>query len=281
MPSSAPIARPQAQAHLIIPSSSSSSSSSSNSTSSSNPNSNSNTNTTPTQAKRPKLGTKAWVEPATLPRADSAALEHPDASRIAGNAPLRAKQLALNTFAAYGVGDAQAFGHAAGRKVRFVRMDVGVGCDADADGNENANANASGRRKGRRAATPGRKESIEPNGHSASSATATVIAELIVDKSMVNGNGMMHGGCLAYLIDNCGSVPLIILGVVRGRNGVGVTQALNILFHAPAPLGSRLEIISTSLALGGRSMTSRCEILDKTTGRLVASAFINKMEPKL
>ncbi|KAL5478305.1 hypothetical protein ACEPAI_2489 [Sanghuangporus weigelae] len=267
-------------AHLIIPSSSSSSSSSSSPTATA----------TATAPKRTPLGTSAWVEPATLPRADGAALEHPDAARILGNAPLSAKQLALNTFAAYGVGDAHAFGHAAGRKVRFVRVDVGVGVGGDGDGDGDADADAdadadvasaSGRRSGRVGATHRRNKSIDPNGRSASSATATAVAELTVDKTMVNGNGMMHGGCTAYLIDNCGSVPLVVLGVVRGRNGVGVTQALNILFHAPAPLGSRLEIVSTSLALGGRSMTSRCEIFNKTTGRLVASAFINKMEPKL
>ncbi|KAL5514854.1 hypothetical protein ACEPAG_2170 [Sanghuangporus baumii] len=277
-------------AHLIVSSPSSSPSSSSSSSSSSNPKPTPTPTPTstpsPTAPKRPPLGTSAWVEPATLPRADITALEHPDASHILGNAPARAKQLALNTFAAYGVGDVDAFGHAAGRKVRFVRMDVSVGSGGDGDGGIGGE-DASARRRGRVGGTTRRNESIEPNGRSASSgsasATATVIAvaELTVDKTMVNGNGMMHGGCIAYLIDNCGSVPLVVLGVVKGRNGVGVTQALNILFHAPAPLGSRLEIVSTSLALGGRSMTSRCEIFNKTTGRLVASAFINKMEPKL
>lgn len=66
------------------------------------------------------------MEPSSLPPASQLTLEYPDASQIAGNAPFRAKQLALNTFASYGVGDAEAFGHAAGRKVRFVRIDVDI-----------------------------------------------------------------------------------------------------------------------------------------------------------
>lgn len=80
---------------------------------------------------------------------------------------------------------------------------------------------------------------------------------------MLNGAGMLHGGCVAYLIDkcvwsslslflqvtapipcsrssvymySCCSTPLVVLGLTTGTNGVGVTQALNILFHAPAPL---------------------------------------------
>ena len=38
--------------------------------------------------------------------------------------PRHAKQLALNVFASYGVGEADVFGHGAGREVRFVRMDA-------------------------------------------------------------------------------------------------------------------------------------------------------------
>ncbi|KAH8112374.1 hypothetical protein DFH11DRAFT_1785422 [Phellopilus nigrolimitatus] len=212
---------------------------------------------------QPKPTATPWVDPAALPRATPAALAFCDAAAIRGRAPARAKQLALNTFAAYGVGaDAAAFGHAAGRRVRFTAIDV-----EDAGGGEG-------------------------NTDTAKTRMVTVLAEVVVDKSMVNGNGMMHGGCIAYLIDKlrvppCGSTPLVVLGLLRGRNGVGVTQALNILYHAPAPIadpkfrGTTLEIVSTSLALGGRSMTARCEIFDKSTGRLVASAFINKMEPKL
>lgn len=112
---------------------------------------------------------------------------------------------------------------------------------------------------------------------------------------MLNGAGMLHGGCVAYLIDkwalnyraihesdtylrhSCCSTPLVVLGLVNHVNGVGVTQSMSIFFHAPAPMwaslieirvlhshyhysGTSLRIISTSIALGGRVMSSRCEV---------------------
>ena len=71
---------------------------------------------------------------------------------------------------------------------------------------------------------------------------------------MLNGAGMLHGGCLAYIVDkyvqlitllertnnlsptSCCSTPLVVLGLIQNVNGVGVTQSMNVLFHAPAPL---------------------------------------------
>ena len=74
---------------------------------------------------------------------------------------------------------------------------------------------------------------------------------------MLNGAGMLHGGCVAYLIDkwvlpsrdwcgflgrlilslrSCCSTPLVVLGLLQNVNGVGVTQGMNVLFHAPASL---------------------------------------------
>ncbi|KAG9226941.1 hypothetical protein CCMSSC00406_0003386 [Pleurotus cornucopiae] len=63
---------------------------------------------------------------------------------------------------------------------------------------------------------------------------ASTTAEIQVTRGMLNGAGMLHGGCVAYLVDNCCSTPLVVLGLMQGRNGVGVTQAMNVLFHSPA-----------------------------------------------
>ncbi|KAJ6617121.1 HotDog domain-containing protein [Mycena sp. CBHHK59/15] len=188
-------------------------------------------------SKRPH--TKAWVDPASLPR-DSGV----DVSSIAGNAPDYVKQLSCNTFYAYGVGEPESFGYAVGRATKFVEINI--------------------------------ERSMEKAGR----LEATTVAELAVTKHMLNGAGMLHGGCVTYLIDNCCSTPLVVLGVFQNINGVGVTQAMNVLFHAPASLGSQLRIISTSISMGGRVMTSRCEIVDKCSGRTVASAFLNKMQPQ-
>ncbi|EPQ51970.1 hypothetical protein GLOTRDRAFT_108013 [Gloeophyllum trabeum ATCC 11539] len=168
-----------------------------------------------------------------------------DASSIGGNAPEFVKQLNNNTFGAYGLGDQECFAYGVGKDLKFVEVDVE-----------------------RRPDKGGRME-------------ATTVAELEVTKNMLNGAGMLHGGCLAYLIDMCCATPSIVLGLIRKINGVGVTQAMNILYHSPAPPGSRLRIISTSITLGGRCMTSRCEVIDQRSGRLIASAFLNKMQPNM
>jgi len=161
-------------------------------------------------------------------------------AQVRGNAPDIVKRQCLNTFAAYGVGDDDCFASNVGKKVWFTTLDV----QAKGKGKE-----------------------------------ATTVAEVIVDKSMANGNGMLHGGCMTYIIDNCCSTPLVVLGLIIKRNGVGVTQSMNVLFHSPASIGMHLQITSTALSLGKQTMTARCEVTDKQTGRLVASAFLSKMQP--
>ncbi|KAF8740920.1 hypothetical protein AX14_006667 [Amanita brunnescens Koide BX004] len=199
-----------------------------------------------------QIPTELTSVPATSPSAserrkawvDPAALpDYGDTSDIGGNAPNYVKQLNNNTYMAYGVGSDECFGHRVGKTVKFVKVN------------------------------------IERNDKRQGRLSATTVAEVQVSKYMLNGAGMLHGGCVAYLVDNCCSTPLVVLGIIHDVNGVGVTQAMNVLFHAPAPLGTRLTITSTSIALGGRVMSSRCEILDRDTGRVIASAFLNKMQP--
>ncbi|KAG1752073.1 HotDog domain-containing protein [Suillus lakei] len=168
-----------------------------------------------------------------------------DASQIQGNVSPYVKQLILNTFIAYGAGDEHCFGHSVAKAVKFVDISA--------------------------------HESHEKQGRM----EATTVAEILVSKSMLNGAGMLHGGCLAFLIDNCCSTPLVALGLIQNINGVGVTQSMNIMFHSPAPVGSCLRIISTSIAMGGRIMSARCEVINKKTGGVVASAYLNKMQPTI
>ncbi|EIM87504.1 Thioesterase/thiol ester dehydrase-isomerase [Stereum hirsutum FP-91666 SS1] len=165
-----------------------------------------------------------------------------DISHVEGNVSNEIKQLVQNTFVAYGIGDDDCFAAAAGRQARFKEVRVS---------------------KKRLVAG---KEKVD----------CTTVWEAIVTKSMVNGAGMLHGGCIAYLADN---TPLLVLGFLQDVNGVGVTQGLSISYHSPAPIGTCLRIESNSIALGSRIMAARCEMTDKKTGRVVASALLNKMQP--
>ncbi|KAH9915166.1 uncharacterized protein BXZ73DRAFT_54539 [Epithele typhae] len=168
--------------------------------------------------------------------------QYMDGAAVAGNAPPDAKQLTLNTLGAYGVGTPDSFAHAAGREIRVTRIDV------------------------------------EPRGDKLE---AVVVAEVQANAGMLNGAGLVHGGCLCYLVDLCGAMPLVALGVVQNTNAVGVTQAMNIFFHSPASLETCMQITSTSIVLGRRIMAARCEIADKDSGRMIATSLLGKMQPKL
>ena len=201
---------------------------------------------------------RAWVDPYALPK-------YMDASDVSGNAPHDVKQLTLNTLGAYGVGKEDCFAHIVGRRIHITEMDI---------------------------------------EHKGDKAEVTVIAEVQASREMLNGAGTVHGGCLCYLIDkcvlvhpypymskcahfraplSCASFPLVALGILRNVNGVGVTQSMNIFFHAPAslyvfdrrcafpvlrrsltyptvPRQTIMQIKSVSVTLGGRIMTSRCEV---------------------
>ncbi len=175
----------------------------------------------------------AWVDPASLP-------DHGDVSATTGNVGDDIKRLNYNTFFSYGVGDEDCFGYLAGKDVKFVDINVD-----------------------RRLEHHGRLE-------------ATTIAEVVVSKSVsVSSRCIKPSSKYALFIHryaercwyatwwlhnvshrqvscmnlgeeacnsdatvplSCCSTPLVVLGLVQGVNGVGVTQGMNVLFHSPASL---------------------------------------------
>ncbi|KAI0748761.1 hypothetical protein C8Q80DRAFT_1173538 [Daedaleopsis nitida] len=98
---------------------------------------------------------------------------------------------------------------------------------------------------------------------------------------MLNKQQTMHGGCTAYLVDVCSSVGLAFLAMVQGKPSDFVSQTIITTYHAPAPLGAKLNVISTTTSFGARTVASRIEIWDVTHGRLCMSGTHNKMAPKL
>lgn len=111
---------------------------------------------------------------------------------------------------------------------------------------------------------------------------STVTFETTVEEDMLNGAGNLHGGCSGFLIDVCTSIALYAHNdpsVAFYRHMGAVSQSLNFTLHAPAGLGAPLRITSTSVAVGGRVATIRCEIWDTANERLVASGVHVKMAP--
>ncbi|KAF8138819.1 HotDog domain-containing protein [Boletus edulis] len=120
--------------------------------------------------------------------------------------------------------------------------------------------------------------SIVPKAEEPERLEGRVVGEITVHDDMLNGRGTIHGACSALLIDNCSSMPIALLNLATtGKGDLGVSQSLHILYHAPAVTNDKLRIVSTSITLGSRVLSSRCEIWNVTKHRLVASGVHTKM----
>ncbi|KAL1738424.1 hypothetical protein HDZ31DRAFT_51028 [Schizophyllum fasciatum] len=106
-----------------------------------------------------------------------------------------------------------------------------------------------------------------------------VVMEIEVTRDMCNVYSTLHGGCAAYLVDPCSVASLIGIGLAVGVDGTGVSQSMNLTWHASAPLGTTLRIVSTSVCARGRIRTANCEIWDRDCGRLFVSAVHSTVKP--
>ncbi|KAG9317764.1 HotDog domain-containing protein [Chiua virens] len=119
---------------------------------------------------------------------------------------------------------------------------------------------------------------IVPKAEEPEKQEGRVVGEITVQGDMLNGYGTLHGACAALLIDNCSTMPIALLSLATtGKGDLGVSQSLNILYHAPAVPNDKLRIVSATITLGSRALSSRCEIWNVTQHRLVASAVHTKM----
>ncbi|KAF9035333.1 hypothetical protein BDZ89DRAFT_983268, partial [Hymenopellis radicata] len=104
---------------------------------------------------------------------------------------------------------------------------------------------------------------------------ARVVCKLIVDEEMLNGANTLHGGCSAFLVDICSTLPIIVYGMMNSDKFLmSVSQSINMTYHSPALLGDELKIVNTTMTVGTKSM-----IWNVTRKRLVASGIHVKMEP--
>jgi len=122
--------------------------------------------------------------------------------------------------------------------------------------------------------------SIVPKVDEPARQEARVVLEMTVTEDMLNPSGKMHGACIVHLVDICTTLPIAAMSFANGGAGsAGVSQSINVIYHAPASLGDKLRLINTTTAVGTRTGSARIEIWDVTHRRLVASATQVKMEP--
>ncbi|KAI9574329.1 hypothetical protein HD554DRAFT_1989914, partial [Boletus coccyginus] len=119
--------------------------------------------------------------------------------------------------------------------------------------------------------------SIVPNVDEPTRRVTRVVLEVTVTEDMLNSSGKMHGACTAHLVDVCTTLSIAAMSLANGGEGsAGRSQAINVIYHAPASL--QLRLINTSTTIGARVWNARIEIWDVTHHRLVASATHVKME---
>ncbi|KAI0092117.1 HotDog domain-containing protein [Irpex rosettiformis] len=111
---------------------------------------------------------------------------------------------------------------------------------------------------------------------------AQMVFELDVTEDLCNPIGSLHGGCTAALVDQCTSMVIALLSqYISPGHDIHVSVALNTTFHAPAMLGTRIRIISTTVASGKRLRTAKTEIYDQTRKSLVATGLHIKIAPSM
>ncbi|THV03372.1 hypothetical protein K435DRAFT_775049 [Dendrothele bispora CBS 962.96] len=171
-----------------------------------------------------------------------------DISRISGNAPDEIKQALgdpTSFFNIYADGRLkQSFGYTIMERLEVVEIDIVS-----------------------KAEEPSRKE-------------GRVVCQVVIDEDMLNGGGNLHGGCSAFLVDVCTTFALSALGLATMNDPLlAVSLNINTTLHSPAQKGDVLRIVNTSVQIGNRAMTAKCEIWSGTHHRLVASGTHIKMAP--
>ncbi|KAJ4479363.1 hypothetical protein J3R30DRAFT_3702614 [Lentinula aciculospora] len=110
---------------------------------------------------------------------------------------------------------------------------------------------------------------------------AKVVCTTSITQGMVNGHGTLHGGCSALLIDFCSSLATIALQMhSAGFPGLGFSETIHVVFHAPAVLGEELRVVNTCTSAGEIVQSARTEIWSSTHHRLVVSGVHVTVAPQ-
>jgi len=107
-----------------------------------------------------------------------------------------------------------------------------------------------------------------------------VTCEVEVTTDMCNERGVLAQGCLVTLLDEGTNLSMAVASAAEGSwQSVGVSQTINVFFHAPATIGVKLRLVHSSMASDSRINSARSEIWDATNHRLVASGTQLAMSP--
>ncbi|KAJ7190194.1 hypothetical protein GGX14DRAFT_483687 [Mycena pura] len=98
-----------------------------------------------------------------------------------------------------------------------------------------------------------------------------LVVEVEITADMCNVFGAMNGACYAYLLDSLTISSMVMLGRIKGFDGTGLSQSMNIYWHHAALLGETIRVTTRSVFAGNRERLASCEIREKASGRLVST----------
>lgn len=106
-------------------------------------------------------------------------------------------------------------------------------------------------------------------------ANGKAIVELDIGPSVQNMGGFLHGGAIATMVDDAGTLAII---TADRDNRPGVTTDLNVSYFAPAPGGSTVVADATVLKIGKTLAFVTVDIRRKADGVLVAQGRMTKFQ---
>ncbi|KAK0443919.1 uncharacterized protein EV420DRAFT_1014829 [Desarmillaria tabescens] len=127
--------------------------------------------------------------------------------------------------------------------------------------------------------------SLDPSPEQYTRDQSKVTCSLTVTEDMLDAiPGCLHGGCSAFIIDACSTLGLVAYVLCKTTSCdwdkiYTISQTLDVVYHSPALLGDKLNIVNTSMSVGARTMSVRTEIWNTTRRCLVASGVHLKMLP--
>lgn len=99
--------------------------------------------------------------------------------------------------------------------------------------------------------------------------------ELDVGEGVQNMGGFLHGGAIATLVDDAGTLAIV---TADRENRPGVTTDLNVSYFAPAPGGSTVVAEAAVLKIGKTLAFVTVDVKRKTDGVLVAQGRMTKFQ---
>lgn len=94
-----------------------------------------------------------------------------------------------------------------------------------------------------------------------------------VAEAVGNYGGTLHGGAIAALVDDVGTLALI---TADNKQRPGVTTDLNVTFLAPAPIGDAVRVEAQVLKVGRTLGFVSVDVRRESDGQLVAQGRMTK-----